>query len=211
MSSATRRHVHHVSRQSFDTAPDFSFTFNDDGTLDMDFEKMAIEYWVRAVPGSLVEVEDEKQLRILNQMFIPLSQAMPALAAAQDQQMLASAAKAMQYIIKKQIELSGSSSAKDIGLLVQGDIQQVDERDQKILDLESEVHSVEGGIGEILEMNDSALRQLQAQIGMIRETQEMIMGQLGMQNPASENEESNVEEGSSPQLQSPATVMPASA
>ena len=51
---------------------------NEDGTLDMDFEDMAGEYWVRVVPGSLVEMEDEKQLRILNQLFIPLSQALPA-------------------------------------------------------------------------------------------------------------------------------------
>ena len=46
----------------------------------MDFEELAVEYWVRVVPGSLVEMEDEKQLRILNQLFVPLSQAMPALA-----------------------------------------------------------------------------------------------------------------------------------
>jgi hypothetical protein len=46
---------------------------NEDGTLDMDFEELATEYWVRAVPGSLIEMEDEKQLRILNQLFVPLS------------------------------------------------------------------------------------------------------------------------------------------
>ena len=101
---------------------------------------MATEYWVRCVPGSLVELEDEKQLRILNQMFIPLSQAMPAMAATQDQQMLMQAAKAMQYIIGKQIELSGSTSAKDIGLIWKdGDVQAVDERDQRIAGIEESI------------------------------------------------------------------------
>jgi hypothetical protein len=57
----------------------------EDGTIEVDFSELAVEYWVRTVPGSLVEMEDEKQLRILNELFVPLSQAMPALAAAQDQ------------------------------------------------------------------------------------------------------------------------------
>ena len=105
---------------------------NEDGTLDMDFQDLATEYWVRVVPGSLVEMEDEKQMRILNELFIPLSQAMPALAASQDPQMLAQAAKAMQYIIGKQIELSGSTSAQDIGLAFKGDVEEVDERDRRI-------------------------------------------------------------------------------
>ena len=99
---------------------------NDDGTLDMDFEDLATEYRVRVVPGSLVEMEDEKQLRILNQLFVPLSQAMPAIAQSGDQQMMAQAMKAMAYIVSKQIELSGSSSAKDIGLLWEGDVEAVD-------------------------------------------------------------------------------------
>ena len=38
----------------------------------------------------------------------------------------------MAYIVGKQIELSGSSSAKDIGLLWEGDVEAVDDRDQKI-------------------------------------------------------------------------------
>ena len=110
---------------------------NDKGVIEMDFSKLAVEYWVRCVPGSLVELEDEKQMRILNQMFIPLSQAMPAIAASQDMEAMANASKAMQYIIRKQIELSGSASAKDIGLIWKtGDVEQVDERDARITELE---------------------------------------------------------------------------
>jgi len=92
--------------------------FNEDGSLKgIEFDDLAKEYWVRTVPGSLVEMEDEKQLRILNELFVPLSQAMPALAAAGDQASIQKANAAMMFIIERQIELSGSahnSSLKEI-------------------------------------------------------------------------------------------------
>ena len=160
-------------------------TINDDGTIDLDFADLAVEYWVRTVPGSLVEMEDEKQLRILNQLFVPLSQAMPALAAANDPQMLEQAAKAMQYIITKQIELSGSTSAKDLGLVLNGDVEAVDSRDKKISDMENEIHTVQGGIGDTLGMNAEAMGQLQEQIALLRESQEIIMQRLGIGNAPS--------------------------
>lgn len=154
---------------------------NLDNTLDIDFEKLSTEYFVRVVPGSLVEMEDEKQLRVLNQLFIPLSQAMPALAAAQDQEMLSNAAKAMQYIIGKQIELSGASSAADIGILFKtGDVQQVNERDQKIA-------NVEAAIGDMVANNDAelgtqtaAITQLQEQMSLMAENQALLLQKLGV-------------------------------
>jgi hypothetical protein len=152
---------------------------NEDGTIDIDFEELATEYWVRAIPGSLVELEDEKQLRILNQLFVPLSQAMPALAASQDQQMLQQAAKAMQYIISKQIELSGSASAKDIGLVFTGDVEQVDERDRRIAALEDGIHSTELGMVETQMMTETALAQMQEQMRLLRESQQVILEKLG--------------------------------
>ena len=50
--------------------------FGDDGVVNIDFEELAINYFVRTVPGSLVELEDEKQLRILNSLFVPPSAGM---------------------------------------------------------------------------------------------------------------------------------------
>jgi len=184
---------------------------NEDGTLDMDFEEMATEYWVRAVPGSLIEMEDEKQLRILNQLFVPLSQAMPALAASGDQEMIQQAAKAMQYVVKKQIELSGASSAYDIGLAFSGDVEAVDARDKKLAELEERLNGEDLGIGELMEMNSTALMQLQEQMAMLRETQQVMMERLGMNGAASGSQ--------SPEMQGPSstlngqgpTVMPASA
>jgi hypothetical protein len=152
---------------------------NEDGTLDMDFEELATEYWVRAVPGSLIEMEDEKQLRILNQLFVPLSQAMPALAASGDQQMIQQAAKAMQYIVKKQIELSGASSAYDIGLAFTGDVEALDERDRKIVELEERLNLGDTGMDEVMAMNAAVLAQMQEQMAMLRESQQIILSQLG--------------------------------
>lgn len=92
--------------------------FDENGVLEMDFSALATEYYVRTVPGSLTELEDEKQLRVLNEMFIPLSQAMPALANAGDPEMLKKAAAAMIFIVEKQLELSGSAHKTDINKLL---------------------------------------------------------------------------------------------
>jgi hypothetical protein len=183
----------------------------DDGTIDIDFGDLAIEYWVRTVPGSLVEMEDEKQLRILNQLFVPLSQAMPAMAAAQDQDMITQAAKAMQYIISKQIELSGSASAKDLGLVFTGDVEQVDERDRKIQALEQGMHTVEGGMGTLMDMNSAALVQMQEQIALLSETQGLILQKLGAQPPSSSSESPGVSVSGTPQSASGPRVAPVSA
>jgi hypothetical protein len=188
--------------------------YNEDGTLDIDFSLLAIQYWVRAVPGSLVELEDEKQMRILNQLFIPLSQALPAMVNSGDAQMLQQAVKAIQYIVTKQIELSGSASAKDLGLLMTGDLAAVDERDQKLLTLEATVHEVGGGVDSVLAMNESAIRQLQEQMALLRESQGVILETLGGQNKPSGNT-GGISQAPppppSPQQEYAATVMPASA
>lgn len=184
---------------------------NEDGTLDIDFEDLATEYWVRAVPGSLVEMEDEKQLRILNELFVPLSQAMPALAASGDQQMIQQAAKAMQYIVKRQIELSGSSTAYDIGLAFSGDVEELDERDRRIGEVETGINDMTTGMLESMEMNDTALRLLQEQVTILGETQKVILERLGASMPGSSNGGGNPGEGSSPSLTSSPNVMPASA
>jgi hypothetical protein len=151
----------------------------ENGEIEFDFEKLATEYFVRCVPGSLVELEDEKQLRVLNQLFIPLSQAMPALANTGDQAMLQQAASAMQYIIGKQIELSGAASAKDIGLLWKGEGPATDARDERM----SEIENVVGGIvasNEIeLDLNTAAIQRLQEQMSMLIESQGMLLEKLG--------------------------------
>lgn len=159
--------------------------FDDEGCLYIDFEKMATEYWVRTVPGSLVEMEDEKQLRILNQIFVPLSQAMPALAGTGNQEMLMQAAKTMQYIVSKQIELSGSKSAKELAQLWKGEVDGIDERDKKVLELETRI----GGLTEAqeveMDMQSQLVAQLTQQVSMLTQNQEILLRKLGVVPDAS--------------------------
>jgi hypothetical protein len=156
-------------------------------------------------------MEDEKQLRILNELFVPLSQAMPALAAAQDPRMLQQAAKAMQYIIGKQIELSGSASAKDIGLQWEGDVEAVDERDQRIAVVEENMLAATTGNDELMAMTEAALTMLQEQMTMMRESQQLIMQRLGMEIPSSAVPAPENDAGYSTTSDQPSNVMAASA
>jgi hypothetical protein len=186
-----------------------------DGCLYLDFEDMAVEYWVRCVPGSLVELEDEKQLRILNQMFIPLSQAMPAMAASQDQQMLKQAAKAMQYIIGKQIELSGSTSAKEIGLIWKtGDMEEVNSRDARIAAVEESINNYDMLANLELDQNSAAITQLQAQMAMMTKNQQILLEQLGVMGQGSGTGSAPAPEvpaGTPMAAPPPPTLLPASA
>ena len=162
--------------------------------LDIDFSHMAKEYFVRCVPGSLTELEDEKQLRILNQLFIPLSQAMPALAATQDMEALQNASKAMSYIIAKQIELSGSASAKDIGVLWKtGDVDTVNERDRRIQEIEDQVNGTGALLEAASEMNTAAISQLQEQMSLVTQNLGTLLEKLGVMNQPSTDSSATAE------------------
>lgn len=158
----------------------------EDGAIDIDFEDMAVEYFVRCVPGSLVEMEDEKQLRLLNQLFVPLSQSMPAIVSTQDPDMIRSGVKAMQYIVAKQIELSGASSAKELGLLWRnGDVEEVNARDARISEVEDNISGMHS-VNELeSEMGHAAIRQLQEQMSLMAQNQQMLLEKLGVMEPGS--------------------------
>lgn len=156
---------------------------NEDGTLDIDFDSLAVEYFVRCVPGSLVEIEDEKQLRLLNELFIPLSQAMPALANSGDPTALQHASLAMSYIIRQQIRLSGSSHSADIEqLLKDGDIKMVDERDERIANVERVLGGLTTQSEEELSLTTEAVAQLQEQVGLISQNMGVLLEKLGVVN-----------------------------
>jgi hypothetical protein len=184
---------------------------NEDGTLDIDFEELATEYWVRCVPGSLTEMEDEKQLRVLNELFIPLSQAMPALANSGDQTIIRQAAMAMSYIIEKQIELSGAADALAIRDLWSGKKtdEQVDERDLRIAELEAKLASPE--LEQERELTAQALVGLAEQLRVQGEAISAIMDRLGAHQGAYAGEQNSSGEAT-PQGPPPVpTVLPASA
>lgn len=182
-----------------------------DGSIDIDFSKLAVEYFVRCVPGSLVEMEDEKQLRILNELFVPLSQAMPALANTQDPQMLRQAATAMSYIIAKEIELSGSSSAKDIKDLWTGEVDGVHERDKRISAIEEKLGLSGEELDVQLDLSQQLVMQLQEQVQLLSENQRLLLEKLGVTSNAPESGDNSSNGGQLTQPGAPVSVVPASA
>jgi hypothetical protein len=161
---------------------------NDDNILEIDYADLAVEYWVRTVPGSLVEMEDEKQLRILNQLFIPLSQSLPALVQSGDAEAVRRASMAMAFIVGKQIELSGSSSAYDLKRLWnEGDIERVTEHQRSIAEVEDRVTGVAAQYEVDMAMQTAALGQLQEQMRMMAENQQTLLDKLGVGSTPSEN------------------------
>jgi hypothetical protein len=155
--------------------------------LEMDFSDLAVEYFVRAVPGSLTEMEDEKQLRILNELFIPLSQAMPALAAAQDQEALSHATAAMRFIIQKQLELSGSTHSTELKELMQNGVTAEGSMKQLTAeDLETRLGEMTTQHAEDLEKMALMSSGLQEQVGLLAQGQQAMMGHLGIPMEQSE-------------------------
>jgi hypothetical protein len=160
-------------------------SFDADGVLDVDMSEMATVYHVRCVPGSLVEMEDEKQLRILQEIFVPLSQAMPALAQTGDQNMLANAAQTMQFILAKTIELSGSAHADQLKTrFLEGNTSQVQAQDEKVNRLEAGINSLVEPMVANNEAMAAAVLQLQEQMKTMTESQGMLLEKLGVMDSA---------------------------
>ena len=158
----------------------------EDGSLDVDLKEMATVYHVRCVPGSLVELEDEKQLRILNELLVPISQAMPAFANTQNPEMLANVAAAIQYIIGKEIELSGSAHSGELQGLFKGGTQpQFVQHQEKISELESGIGGLVTELSTANETNATMLASMQEQMGLMREAQSLLMEKLGVITPPS--------------------------
>lgn len=163
--------------------------FSDDGSLQMDFSELAVEYFVRCVPGSLVELEDEKQLRILNELFVPLSQAMPAIAAAENPEMLANAAGAMQYIIEQTIKMSGSTHSEALAeRLTDGVTPNLAKYEERASSLEDSISNYTGSVEEQLDTSVESIKSMQEQISLLTQTQEEILKALGAYNEPSTQE-----------------------
>ena len=154
--------------------------FSESGEIQVPFSDLAILYHVKVVAGSLVEMEEEKQTRLLNQMFIPLSQAMPALGALQNPQMLEHAAAAMQFIIQKQIELTGSNYATDVEQLIAG-APAVREDIQKREELAALLGGVESDYNTEADLQASVILQQQQQISLLMQGMQKIMEAQGIQ------------------------------
>lgn len=142
---------------------------------------MAVTYYVKCVPGSLVEMEDEKQLRILQEIFVPLSQSMPALAQTGDTAALANASAAMQYIVAKTIELSGSDHASELkDLWSNGVTPQLTAQNERVERLEAGVNSLIEPMAANNEAMAQAISQLQQQMSTLAESQTIMLQQMGV-------------------------------
>ena len=153
---------------------------NDDDTLEMDFAELAVEYWVRTVPGSLVEMEDEKQMRILNQLFIPLSQALPAIVQSGDPEAVRRASLAMTFIVGKQLELSGSSSAYDLKKVWNGQDDQAVAHQEQLAQIEGRVSGVATEVESGMQLQSAAIAQLQEQMMLMAQNQQALLEKLGV-------------------------------
>lgn len=161
--------------------------------IEVDFSKLAVEYFVRCVPGSLTELEDEKQVRVLQEMLVPVSQAMPAIAALQDPDMTKAATETVRYIMGQLIKLSGSSDSKAISEIWSGaDVAKVNERDQKIAELESGATETAEVLGESQELTMAAVKTIQEQVAALADAMEAMMQHLTPQNPPSGPEQPEV-------------------
>lgn len=180
---------------------DLDLIDKDTKSIDMDFEKLAVQYFVRCVPGSLTELEDEKQVRVLQEMLVPISQAMPAIAALQDPDMTKAATMTMQYVMGQLIKLSGSADAKAISDIWKGkDVEQLNERDKKIADLESGHDEVAQVLAAGSEVTAQTVMGLQQQVSALTDTMQALIQQLTPQNqaPTPENPASGAEQGIAP-------------
>ncbi|QOC56122.1 portal protein [Microbacterium phage Zhengyi] len=150
-----------------------------DGELKIDFEDMATLYFVQCVPGSLVELEDEKQLRIMREIFVPLSQAMPAMAQAGDSEGLRYSSAAMKYIVKKTIELSGSAHSSELGMIFEGQNEEAVALDNRIKLLEDTLGGTRSELVEKDDVNLSVLEQMQLQIKALTESVGALVTSMG--------------------------------
>jgi len=90
------------------------------------------------------------------------------------------AAMTMQYIISKQIELSGSESAKQLGLLWEGQTEAATAIDDRITDMETVIGGVSAQLDTEVGLQAQAIAQLQEQVMMLTANNQTLLEQLGV-------------------------------
>lgn len=170
-------------------------------SIEIDFSQLAVEYFVRCIPGSLTELEDEKQVRVLQEMLIPVSQAMPAIAALNDPDMSKAATQTVQYVLGKLIELSGSNDAQAISKIWKGvDVAEISERDEKIAALESGTAEATEVLTHGTELTMAAVQSLQQQVSGIADALQALVEKITPQTEPSGTEQPVVPQEPAPEL-----------
>ena len=168
-----------IRQQMIDEGLDAS-AFDEKGQMKLDWDQLKTLWYVQCVPGSLIELEDEKQIRILNEMFIPLSQAMPALAQTGDQNALKMASNAMMFIIRKQLEMSDSKHSTELQLLLGGQTKESEALTARQDQLESILGGRDAEINQEADLTASALVAFQQQLALQQEVIMQIAARMGV-------------------------------
>jgi len=111
---------------------------------------------------------------------------------------------AMAFIVGKQIELSGSSSAYDLKRLwSEGNVEQVTEHQRSIAEVENRVTGVAAQYEADMAMQTAAVTMLQEQMTMMAQNQQTLLEKLGVGSTPSENGSAPVQEGVNNGAQAP--------
>jgi hypothetical protein len=107
----------------------------------------------------------------------------------------------MAFIVGKQIELSGTSSAYELKKLwMEGETDATSQREQRMAQMESQITGVQTTYDQQLDMTTQALGQLQEQIALLAQNQSMLIDKLGGgQQPSGNGSAPTPEPGNAPQ------------
>jgi len=156
--------------------------FEEDGSIKTKLVDLAVQYFVRIVPGTLVEMEDEKQARMLQEILVSVSQAMPAIVNSGDQSTIAKMSATIQYAVMKQIELSGSNSAKELeSLMKNGSTSEFEQLQERHNRLEALIGGEYDTTATSAELTNSILLKQQEQIALLRRGLAALGAAVGLQ------------------------------
>ena len=119
---------------------------------------------------------------------------MPALAATNDQEMLTNAAKAMQFIVNKTIQLSGSAHAEELaGVFGRGEPSRMEQYVDQVNQLESGVAAAVAANTENTAVMADAIVQMQQQISQLVQANQVLFEKLGVSSAPSAPTEPTVQ------------------
>jgi hypothetical protein len=161
-----------------------------DGEAKLDFREMNKLYFVQCVEGSLTELDDEKQMRILKELFVPLSQALPAMAQAGDMEGVRQGTAAMKYITLKTIEMSGSAHANELKAIFEGQDEESIALSERIKLLEDNVGGSKDALDGVNDEQVSVLEQMQKDMTDLRQLLGETIQALAPQGQRGQNDTS---------------------
>lgn len=165
--------------------------FDTDGTCHYDFALLKQSYSVLTVAGSIAELEDEKQLRVLNQLLVSITQSMNAVIASGDETAVRNANAAITFIIGKIIEISGATDSSFISELFVsgGDAGELQRHltETRNAEIDNYVISADAEVENLTQI----VANQQQQLSDIAETIGLVLAQLGAEDVPNraENEE----------------------